>query len=251
MSLFDQHIIDLNLQRASTRYTQEDRFLYRWAETQLLDRLSDIKRDFKNTLLISDFPIALDNKTIRQNAPPHECVISLFNLHRLEHPDQYLNSIFQSLKPDGLFLGLFFGGDTLQELKQALINTELNLSKGTHQRTLPLLTKQEAGALMQASGFSLPVVDSQYVRVGYKKLSSLYKDLRAMGETNPLTSRSKHIPPKKFFNEVEAYYRDHFYEDGTYTATFEVIFCTGWSPHSSQQKPLKRGSGAVSLKDVL
>lgn len=33
-------------------------------------------------------------------------------------------------------------------------------------------------------------------------------------------------------------------------ATFQVIYLLGWKPDVSQPKPLKRGSGNVSLKDL-
>lgn len=33
-------------------------------------------------------------------------------------------------------------------------------------------------------------------------------------------------------------------------ATFQVINMLGWKPHSSQPKPLERGTGEVSLKDL-
>ena len=34
------------------------------------------------------------------------------------------------------------------------------------------------------------------------------------------------------------------------TASFQLIYLTGWSPHESQQRPLARGSAQVSLKDL-
>ena len=39
--------------------------------------------------------------------------------------------------------------------------------------------------------------------------------------------------------------------DGRIPATFEVIFLTGWAPHPSQQQPLRPGSAATRLADVL
>ena len=33
--------------------------------------------------------------------------------------------------------------------------------------------------------------------------------------------------------------------------TFEVLYLAGWSPHESQQQPLKPGSGQVPLGDAL
>lgn len=250
MPLFDSNIQQHRIERAQL-YSNEDRFLYRWAEQQVNDRLQDIKREFKNILIISDFDTNLENDLADANTPPYDCVISILSLHRNEDPAQHLKHCLKSLKPDGFFLGLFFGGDTLTELKQSIIHAETSISGGSHQRTTPLMTKQQAGSLLQSAGFALPVIDSDIVQVGYRQLSTLYQDLRAMGETNTLTSQSKTIPPKTLFKKTEEHYKSNFLEHGKYTATFDIIFCSGWSPDKSQQKPLRPGSAQTSLKDVL
>lgn len=252
--LFDHTKIESNISRATKQFTNQDRFLYQWAEQQILDRLKDIKRSFNNTLIISDFATELENMESGDTPaqqPPHDCIISLFNLHRDEHPQNQLQEILQRLKPDGLFIGVLFGDGALKELKQAMVNTEMSLTNGCHQRTIPLMTKQQAGALLQEAGFALPVIDSETINVGYRNINSLYKDLRAMGETNSLMDRDKTILPKHFFSNVEDEYKKNFFEDKKYLATYEVIFCTGWSPHENQQQPLRPGSGQTSLKDVL
>lgn len=33
-------------------------------------------------------------------------------------------------------------------------------------------------------------------------------------------------------------------------ATFQIIYLLGWKPDKSQPKPLERGTGQVSLKDL-
>ncbi len=39
--------------------------------------------------------------------------------------------------------------------------------------------------------------------------------------------------------------------DGRIRATIEVAWATAWSPHESQQKPLKPGSAKFRLADAL
>jgi hypothetical protein len=39
--------------------------------------------------------------------------------------------------------------------------------------------------------------------------------------------------------------------DGRVRATFELIWISGWTPHESQQKPLKPGSAVRRLADAL
>jgi hypothetical protein len=39
--------------------------------------------------------------------------------------------------------------------------------------------------------------------------------------------------------------------DGKVRATFEIIWLSGWSPHESQQQPLRPGSARARLADAL
>jgi hypothetical protein len=39
--------------------------------------------------------------------------------------------------------------------------------------------------------------------------------------------------------------------DGRIRATFEIVWLSGWSPHESQQQPLKPGSAKARLADAL
>jgi hypothetical protein len=49
-----------------------------------------------------------------------------------------------------------------------------------------------------------------------------------------------------------AIYSERFADaDGRLRASFEIIWLSGWTPHASQQKPLKPGSAAQRLADAL
>lgn len=39
-------------------------------------------------------------------------------------------------------------------------------------------------------------------------------------------------------------------EDGTVPATFQIIYLIGWKSDPSQPKPLERGTGNISIKDI-
>ena len=39
--------------------------------------------------------------------------------------------------------------------------------------------------------------------------------------------------------------------DGRIPATFEIVWLSGWTPHESQQKPLRPGSARTRLADAL
>ena len=47
-------------------------------------------------------------------------------------------------------------------------------------------------------------------------------------------------------------YADRFADaDGQVRASFEIIWLSGWSPHESQQQPLRPGSAKTRLADAL
>ena len=64
--------------------------------------------------------------------------------------------------------------------------------------------------------------------------------LSATGKANPA-----------LFAETEAIYTRNFSDGGYLTATFEVIFLTGWAPADNQPQPLKPGSAQTRLSDAL
>ena len=77
-------------------------------------------------------------------------------------------------------------------------------------------------------------------------------ELRGMGEVNALIGRPKNFWRRDvLLRACEIYQKDFGLENGRVPATFEVMYLTGWHPHESQQKPLKRGSGEMSLADAL
>ncbi|MGP8231443.1 MAG: methyltransferase domain-containing protein [Methylovirgula sp.] len=163
-----------------------------------------------------------------------------------------LAQIRRTLKPDGLFLGCLIGGASLRELRAALAEAESEISGGVSPRIAPFADLRDMGGLLQRAGFALPVTDVETLTVRYPHLFALLADLRAMGATNALVERLRR-PARRalFLRAAEIYARENADDDGRLRATFEIVFLSGWAPHESQQKPLKPGSGQISLAEVL
>ncbi len=151
-----------------------------------------------------------------------------------------------------LLLCTFLGGQTLHELRSVITNVELNMTGGISPRIAPFADKQQMGDLLQRAGFALPVIDSEIITVTYDNVFKLFHDLRGMGENNAIMQRNKTHVSKDFFMRIAQEYQDKFSQnDGQVTASFEIIFLLGWSPHESQQKPLRPGSAEHRLADAL
>ena len=101
------------------------------------------------------------------------------------------------------------------------------------------------------AGFELPVVDSDPVTVSYSVLLSLVADLRAMGATNVLASRSPRPLGRSALATAAADFAAAADPDGKTAERFEIISMIGWAPSPDQPRPAKRGSATQSLTEAL
>lgn len=157
----------------------------------------------------------------------------------------------RALRPDGLLLAAMLGGRTLVELRTALFEAELAEEGGVSPRVSPAIQLGDAAALLQRAGFAMPVADAETITVTYPDALGLMRDLRAMGETNALAARRRGFLKRATLARAAAIYAERFpAADGRVTATFEILFLTGWAPHSSQPQPLRRGTATHRMIDV-
>lgn len=181
-----------------------------------------------------------------------DLVVSLLSLQWANDLPGALVQIRRALKPDGLFLGALVGGESLTELRQAFYEAEAEVAGGVSPRVLPFVEVRTLGALLQSSGFALPVIDLDRVFVTHSSPFALLKDLRAMGATNIIRLRSKMPLTRELLLRTMEIYAERFPAgDGRVAATFDIIHASGWAPHASQQQPLKPGSAKARLADAL
>jgi hypothetical protein len=140
----------------------------------------------------------------------------------------------------------------LRELRECLLQAEIDTVAGARPRISPFTDVRDAGALLQRAGLALPVVDSDILTVTYPDMFALVRDLRAMGETNAVRDRAKGFTRRATLLRAATLYAERFGDaQGRIRASFQLLTLTGWAPHESQQQPLKPGSGKVSLADAL
>jgi SAM-dependent methyltransferase len=193
-----------------------------------------------------------DDPVLELAAASQDLVIHALCLHWADDPVGQLVQCARALRPDGMFLAALFGGRTLHELRASLAEAEVTVTGGLSPRVLPMAEIRDLGGLLQRAGLALPVADSALRTVSYRDAWHLMADLRAMGEGNALAGRLRRFTPRGVMAGAAARYADTWGQpDGRITATFEIIWLTGWAPHASQQKPLRPGSAAQRLADAL
>lgn len=235
MTLFDPKAYTLHHQRAQKMFDAH-RFLFDHVGSELIERIQDIKKNFSSALNLSPHPLPYPGHLypfLEDRLPFPEAqfdlILSCLHLHWVNHLPGLLQSIRSCLQPGGIFLGAFWGGQTLFELRESLLQAELQLKGGVSPRIAPLIHPSDAPLLLGKAGFSEPIVDRESLTVTYPSLSSLMHDLRGMGETNKLIDRQKTFTPQILFEKTEDFYRTTYgNSNGVFPATFEVIYVTGW-----------------------
>ncbi|WP_413869008.1 methyltransferase domain-containing protein [Albidovulum sp.] len=259
--LTDRAALARNRARALARGAEL--FLHEDAAAEAKERLSEVNKTFTKPAVVAVFPgpwreilpdarIIADDEVLALEEGAHDLVIHALSLHWANDPVGQLIQCRRALRPDGLFLGVMFGGQTLAELRAALAEAESRLTGGLSPRVLPMAEIRDLGALLQRADFALPVADAVKRTVTYATMFHLIADLRAMGEGNALARRSRRATPRALFPEAAARYAEAYSAGGgRIAATFESIWLTGWAPHPGQQKPLRPGSAARRLADAL
>ena len=181
-----------------------------------------------------------------------DLIVSPLALHVTNDTPGVLVQLRRALKPDGLLLAAAPGAGTLGELRESLLAAESELTGGANARVHPFADIRDYGALLQRTGFALPVTDIDDIVVRYADMFALLKDVRAMGMTSILTDRSRKPLGRQVFLRAAQIYAERFSDrDGRIRASFPIVHLSGWAPHENQQKPLRPGSAKARLADAL
>ncbi len=282
MIVFDRALVRRRRDRAVPNFTDHS-FLFDEIAERLAERLEDVLRPFPLALdvgchdgamgrvlagrkgierlvacdLAPGFAraargIAADEEFLPFAPACFDLVVSNLSLHWVNDLPGALVQIRQALKPDGFFCGAMLGGDTLLELRRCLYEAELEVAGGVSPRVSPFAEIKDAGGLLQRAGFALPVVDSDTITVTYANAFALMRELRGMGESNAVLARRKVPATRALLFDAARRYADLYAEpDGRIPVTFQILYLAGWSPHDSQQQPLKPGSGEIPLGQAL
>uniref|UniRef100_A0A2K6GY79 NADH:ubiquinone oxidoreductase complex assembly factor 5 n=1 Tax=Propithecus coquereli TaxID=379532 RepID=A0A2K6GY79_PROCO len=200
--------------------------------SRIADRVYDIARDFS---------LALDLGCGRGYIAQH--------LNK-DLSDLVLHHIHYVLKPDGVFIGAMFGGDTLYELRCSLQLAETEREGGFSPHVSPFTAINDLGHLLGRAGFNTLTVDTDEIQVNYPGMFELMEDLQGMGESNCSWNRKALLHRDTMLAAAAVYREMYRNEDGSVPATYQIYYMIGWKYHDSQARPAERGSATVSFGEL-
>lgn len=276
-AVFDRALIAAHLRR---RPADHDDFVMQLVLADLEERLAPVTRSFSRALIMApdasslprtgrsangpfafervssvlatpELPL-VDPETLELPRREYDLIVSLFDLDVVDDVPGFLARARAHLKGDGLFLAAAIGGDSLTELREAFLAADAETGGGAFLRVAPFIPLSDAAGLLQRAGLALPVSDVETHTVRYGSALALMRELKALGASNPLADRPHRFATRGLLQAASLAYEEIAADaDGRVRATLEIIWMSGWSPHESQQKPLKPGSAEISLTKVL
>ncbi|KAF4525404.1 hypothetical protein B566_EDAN004147 [Ephemera danica] len=290
MNIFDRHTKTLQKERAAKLADVEVYdYLKEEIGYRLADRIFDIKRKFDHAVDLGcgrgyvsknissdsvekltmtdlssttleqafvpeDTNVKVEKLVVDEEKLPFEpnsidLIVSNLSLHWVNNLPSTFDQIMKCLKNDGVFLACVFGGDTLFELRCSLQLAGIEREGGVSAHISPFTQVRDIGSLLTRSGFTMQTVDTDEIRVGYPSMFELMHDLKGMGESNAAWNRRVHLHRDTML-AASAIYSELYGDEKGIPATFQIIYLLGWKPDPSQPKPVKRGSGNVSMKDI-
>ena len=132
-----------------------------------------------------------------------------------------LAEVHRVLQAGGLFMFSTFGPDTLKELRQAFRSAD------NYSHINRFTDMHDIGDMLVQNGFATPVMDMEYIVLTYDDVTSVMRDLKAIGAHNVTQGRRRGLTGKiswqKGINQYET-----LRIEGKLPATFEVIYGHAW-----------------------
>jgi SAM-dependent methyltransferase len=240
--LFDMNL--RNLRRARAARSGPEMFLFKRAFDDCLERIALIQRRFERALLIGSLDPAWPDrlrevtdevdvaaKTVIEDhwEPPvsaYDLVLSIGMLDTVNDLPLALRLVRHAMRPDGLFIGAFSGGNTLPQLRAAMRAADA-VAGAAAPHIHPRIEAAAIAPLLGQTGFVRPVVDVDRVPVSYRSLDRLVADLRAMSATNILVARPRLI--KKAARAAAIHVFSEAGDGERTVETFEIMHFAAWT----------------------
>jgi SAM-dependent methyltransferase len=239
-------------------------FLHRLGLEEMAARLSATRRHFGRALLCTVAPrdakallagagnvadVLLAAPWARPRGGPHAVVIDparpglaagAFDLVAMVMEPAVINDLpgafvnwRRLLRPGGLLLAAFPGGESLKELRGAwALADEAAEGAARPGRVAPFCDIRQVGTLLQLAGFVMPVVDVERLRLRYADALSLMMEIRAMGlSARILAGRpARPVSRGRLAHAAAALEAACAEEDGRISVTLEMLHVAAWVP---------------------
>ena len=162
-----------------------------------------LENNYENFLTID-----LDKLDLKKNN--FNLIFSNFFSHLSSDFEKLLRNIHLSLKSNGLFIATIPDIDNIKELTIALFKTDMELYNGVYQRINPTINIEKVLSFLKKNNFDTPTINSDNIRIEYKKFKDLLFDLKSTKLSYCYTDKKKFFENKNYFKLLEKNFKNEF-----------------------------------------
>ncbi|MDR0296920.1 MAG: methyltransferase domain-containing protein [Rickettsia sp.] len=141
--------------------------------------------------------LLIDEENLPFKTASFDLITFSLGLHWINDVQNFLLQIKRILKPNGIFIGNFIGGNSLKELRMRFIEAEIATNRPHFQHVSPFIHFDHVTPLLQQAGFTEVVVDYENIQLNYKSPLDFIRELKNIGESGALLQNSHNLISKQ------------------------------------------------------
>lgn len=151
-------------------------------------------------------------------------ISAFMTLHGVNDLPGALVLMRRALKPGGRLQAVFPAGMCLPEVREAFLSADASGSGGVPPRVGPTVDPAEAAGLLQRAGFSDPVAEVDTLRLRYRSLADVARDVRAHGDSGWLATRARGLTTPRRWALAESLFAANADPDGKIGVTVQLLY---------------------------
>lgn len=176
---------------------------------------------------VSSYQQVLEKSKLPFDNNSFNLIASFMILQWVINPLELLKEMFRVIKNSGGIQLCFIGENSLKELRDALLISEIDTMQGVSARVLPMITIQQIADMLKLAGFIEIVVDKTTINLNYNNFEGIRRDLKTHGSLNIMNNLGV---SKEFLATLDSYYTHKHTVDNKLSATLDVVYAVGWKP---------------------
>lgn len=218
--IFDYEKVRFNHERAIDNIKGST--FFQEAAQDIIDRLKSLDKNFSNILDIECRAFGLSDLLVQAYKPAIIEVISAFEveesvfntgkfdlvtfvlgLYWINDVQKFLSNIKRILKPDGIFIGNFVGGDSLKNIRRKFVEAEMLAKKPHFQHVSPFIHFDHVTSLFQHAGFVEVIIDYENIQLTFDSPLDFIKVLKNIGESGATNNPICRYIPKDVYTILQ------------------------------------------------
>lgn len=184
-------------------------------------KILKVQPHIKNTIYLDNDKWNIDNEKF-------DLIISNLYLHVTNNLNLLIKNLYNSLNNKSFLIFTLPGKNSLNELKNCMIEADLNIYEGAYRRFMECFTVDEITNILKKENFKIPVIEIDTIKLKYKKFKTLLNDIRYLGNSNMYKDRKDNFENKKYFRKVEEIYWNKYANNEELILHLEIIFVSAW-----------------------